>query len=88
MDYASIPMRDGDIQVKQSCSVYASAIYASSYCTRPENPLPSLELPENFIAQVPALLKAYMRLGANICGELCRDPKLQTADVFILLQRA
>lgn len=63
-------------------------LYIKLLHTRPENPLPSLELPENFIAQVPALLKAYMRLGASICGELCRDPKLQTADVFILLKRA
>ena len=34
-----------------------------------------------------ALLKAYMRLGAKICGEPCWDPDFQVADLFILLKR-
>ena len=36
---------------------------------------------------MPPLLKAYMRLGAKICGEPCWDEDFQVADVFILLKR-
>ena len=36
---------------------------------------------------MPPLLKAYMRLGARICGEPCWDEDFQVADVFILLKR-
>lgn len=34
---------------------------------------------------MPPLLKAYMRLGAWVCGDLAYDPEFNTADVFILL---
>lgn len=34
---------------------------------------------------VPPLLKAYLRLGAQIGGEPCLDPDFHVADVFILL---
>ena len=47
----------------------------------------SLDLPSNVIAEMPPLLKAYMRLGAKICGEPCWDEDFQVADVFILLKR-
>jgi len=50
-------------------------------------PLPALDLPSNVIAEMPPLLKAYMRLGAKICGEPCWDEDFQVADVFILLKR-
>lgn len=35
----------------------------------------------------PPLLKAYIRLGAKICGDACLDKDFQVADVFILLER-
>ena len=53
----------------------------------PKKPLPALDLPTNVIAEMPPLLKAYMRLGAKICGEPCWDEDFQVADVFILLKR-
>ena len=34
---------------------------------------------------IPALLRAYLRLGAQIAGEPCWDPNFKVADVFILL---
>ncbi len=34
---------------------------------------------------LPPLLKAYMRLGAQVCGEPCWDPAFNVADVFVLL---
>lgn len=35
--------------------------------------------------EIPSLLRAYMRLGAKVCGDPCWDPAFKTADVFIFL---
>lgn len=88
MGCASIPMRDGGIQAlavmhrlreRHMCQEHLRA--------EPRNPLPELQLPDNLSAELPPLLKAYMRLGAKICGEPCWDPDFQVADLFILLKR-
>ncbi|WP_017941297.1 MULTISPECIES: GNAT family N-acetyltransferase [unclassified Thioalkalivibrio] len=34
---------------------------------------------------MPPLLKAYLRLGARVCGEACFDPDFNVADVLVLL---
>ncbi|RYJ62165.1 L-ornithine N(alpha)-acyltransferase [Pseudomonas songnenensis] len=88
MGCASIPMRDGGIQAR----AIMQRLRDSHLCTEllhaePRTPLPELDLPDNVTAQLPPLLKAYMRLGAKICGEPCWDPDFQVADVFILLKR-
>ncbi|MEM7019683.1 MAG: GNAT family N-acyltransferase, partial [Pseudomonadota bacterium] len=36
-------------------------------------------------AEVPALVKAYLRLGAQICGEPYWDADFKTADLFIVV---
>ncbi|TRX75391.1 L-ornithine N(alpha)-acyltransferase [Pseudomonas mangiferae] len=88
MGCASIPMRDGGIQAQ----AIMQRLRERHLCTEhlraePRNPLPALHLPDNLSAELPPLLKAYMRLGAKICGEPCWDPDFQVADVFILLKR-
>lgn len=35
---------------------------------------------------IPALLAAYLRMGARICGDPCWDPDFNCADLFVLLQ--
>jgi putative hemolysin len=47
--------------------------------------LNSLASEEAVDAPLPALLKAYVRLGAKACGEACRDPEFGVADVLMLL---
>ena len=88
MGCASIGMGDGGIQAhavmqrlreRYLCRNWLNAI--------PRLPLPDMALPENVTAQMPPLLKAYMRLGARIGGEPCWDPEFNVADVFILLRR-
>ncbi len=37
---------------------------------------------------MPPLLRSYMRMGAQICGEACWDPSFHCADVFVLLEVA
>ncbi len=85
---ASIHMGDGGVQAhaimqrlreRNLCRNWLNAI--------PRLPIPEMDLPPNVTAQFPPLLKAYMRLGANICGEPCWDPDFNVADVFILLRR-
>lgn len=88
MGCASIPMRDGGIQAQ----AVMRRLRERHLCTErlraePKTPLPPLELSDNITAELPPLLKAYMRLGAKICGEPCWDPDFQVADVFILLKR-
>jgi putative hemolysin len=41
---------------------------------------------ESLTAPMPALLKAYVRLGARVCGEPCLDPEFNVADVLMLLR--
>lgn len=88
MGCASIPMKDGGIQAE----AVMQRLRERHLCTEqlraePKTPLPRLELPGNVTAELPPLLKAYMRLGAKVCGEPCWDPDFQVADVFILLKR-
>ncbi len=50
---------------------------------------PRLPVPEQATGAVsmatPPLLKAYMRMGAQICGPACWDPAFDCADIFVLL---
>ncbi|MEH6500999.1 MAG: GNAT family N-acyltransferase [Pseudoalteromonas distincta] len=88
MGCASVGMGDGGVQAhavmqrlreRYLCRDWLNAI--------PRLPIPPMDLPDNVTAQLPPLLKAYMRLGAKICGEPCWDPEFNVADVFILLRR-
>lgn len=88
MGCASIPMQDGGIQAQAIMQRLRERYLCIEHLrAEPKNPLPVLEVPANVIAEMPPLLKAYMRLGAKICGEPCWDEDFQVADVFILLKR-
>lgn len=88
MGCASIPMQDGGIQAHAVMQRLRERYLCNEHLrAEPKNPLPTLALPGNVIAEMPPLLKAYMRLGAKICGEPCWDEEFQVADVFILLKR-
>lgn len=53
----------------------------------PRQPLHSLQRGINAPTSVrmPPLLKAYLRMGAQVCGEPCWDPEFNCLDFFILL---
>lgn len=88
MGCASISMKDGGIQAEAIMRRLRPAHLCNRYLTAvPRTPLPALQLPGHVTAQLPPLLKAYIRLGAKICGEPCWDREFQTADVFVLLKR-
>ncbi len=52
----------------------------------PRTPLLTSQVSNDVLdAPLPALIKAYIRLGAKACGEPCRDPDFSVADVLMLL---
>lgn len=88
MGCASIPMRDGGIQAQAVMQrLRERYLCQQNLRAEPKTPLPPLDVPDNLTAELPPLLKAYMRLGAKVCGEPCWDPDFGVADVFILLKR-
>lgn len=88
MGCASIGMGDGGIQAHAIMQRLRERYLSREWLNAvPRLPLADMDLPANVTAQIPPLLKAYMRLGAKICGEPCWDPAFNVADVFILLRR-
>ncbi|MGN2622056.1 L-ornithine N(alpha)-acyltransferase [Stutzerimonas balearica] len=85
---ASVSMRDGGLQAQAIMQTLRDTHLSTDLLhAEPMTPLPEIAVPGNVTAQLPPLLKAYMRLGAKICGEPCWDPEFQVADLFILLKR-
>lgn len=55
------------------------------YRVFPRHPLPFERLVTGHTAEVPPLLKGYLRAGAWICGDPAWDPDFNTADLPLLL---
>lgn len=88
MGCASIPLNDGGYAASAALRYLRERHMASpSARVTPRVPLPERETDLDGRAQVPALLQAYLRLGAQVCGEPCWDRSFNVADVFILLAR-
>lgn len=88
MGCASIAMSDGGIQTQAIMQRLRDRyLDRSLIAAEPKTAVPCPGVPDNVTAQLPPLLKAYMRLGARICGEPSWDPLFNVADVFILLRR-
>ncbi len=83
---ASIGMADGG---HGAAGIYARLQEAHSapleYRAFPRCPLPLDRLTPNLAAEVPPLLKGYVRAGAWICGEPAWDPDFNTADLLVLM---
>jgi putative hemolysin len=85
---ASIPMHDGGVAARSIMQELRSSFMSSDDLrVTPKLALPALDtnLTSRSKTRMPPLLKAYMRLGAQICGEPCWDPAFGCADIFILL---
>jgi putative hemolysin len=57
----------------------------SEYRVTPHLPFPIEEREAGHVAQVPPLIKGYLRSGAWVCGEPAWDPDFHSADFFLLL---
>jgi putative hemolysin len=89
MGCASIPLSDGGY------GATAAMRYLREHHMSPpgRRAYPRVALPEHESGldgrrQVPALLQAYLRAGAQICSEPHWDRAFDVADVFIVLERA
>ena len=87
MGCASVPMADGGLQAAALLRQAARDERIPAIRATPQRPLPFVAVPDNLVVQLPPLLKAYLRLGAQVCGAPCWDPEFGVADVFILLKR-
>jgi len=86
MGCASISMADGG---HVAASVYRTLrekhLAPLEYRVFPRCGLPMDHLDRNLNADIPPLIKGYLRVGAQICGEPAWDPDFNTADVFVLM---
>lgn len=85
---ASMPLGEGDIQAAAIMNrLRRHAMTGADLRVAPRSPLSSTATADEVLdAPVPALLRAYTRLGAKACGEPCRDPDFGVADVLMLLR--
>jgi putative hemolysin len=86
MGCASISMADGG---HVAASIYRTLrekhLAPLEYRVFPRCGLPMDHLDWNLTTEIPALIKGYIRIGAQICGEPAWDPDFNTADVFVLM---
>jgi putative hemolysin len=87
MGCASLPLTQGIDPVHQLWkSLSQTHLAPPEQRVFPLMPLPSSEdVPAPAAAELPPLLKGYLRLGAQICAEPAWDPVFNVADVFLLL---
>lgn len=84
---ASIDAKDG-MNMVHAISERLLSKYAApaELRTTPKLAVPSACESDNLTAlRLPPLLKAYVGMGAKICGEPCWDPGFGCADVFVLV---
>lgn len=83
---ASIPAHDGG---HAAASIHARIrrdhVAPLEYRVYPWRPLPLRTLQADLPCLLPPLVKAYLRLGAWICGDPAFDPEFNTADLLVLL---
>lgn len=86
---ASISLADGG---HSAAAVYrglsAAQLAPPEYRVTPHVPFPLPEQDFGGNAQVPPLLKGYLRSGAWVCGEPAWDADFHSADLFMLLPLA
>jgi putative hemolysin len=84
---ASLPLGEKDVQAQAIMNrLRCQAMAAPRFRVTPRIPLRASRVPDEVLdAPLPALVKAYVRLGAKACGEPCRDADFGVADVLMLL---
>ncbi|AMQ91045.1 GNAT family N-acetyltransferase [Marinobacter sp. LQ44] len=85
---ASISMADGGMKAWRIARYLQNEYLAApAFRVTPLRALPHLTRAEHEHSDdVPALIRAYMRLGARVCGEPCWDPDFRCADLLVVLE--
>lgn len=83
----SVPLADGGALASATWGrVRARHLAPEEYRVRPLLPWrPRSEEPPAAPAELPALLRGYLRLGAWVCGEPAHDVDFGVADLYVLL---
>lgn len=85
---ASIPLSNGRWYVRSVMDQLRDGYFSPAQLrVHPRVALAATDMPGTGAALIPALLKAYLRQGAMVCGEAYYDAAFNVADVFILLDR-
>lgn len=83
---ASVSLDDGGSTLAALMPIIRENFMAENeFSVEPKVPMPHIFVKDEKKAVFPPLLKAYTRMGAQICGEACWDPDFNVADVFVLL---
>jgi len=84
---ASVPMRDGGhVAASLWQRLRASHLAPIEHRVRPRLPLPVDELRGDLPVEPPALIKGYLRCGAQLLGAPAWDPDFGTADLPMMLR--
>lgn len=86
MGCASVSLSDGGANAAALYHGFTAEHFApSAYHVTPHKPFPVETRDVEHVAQMPPLLKGYLRVGAWICGEPAWDTEFNAADFFLLL---
>lgn len=85
---ASVSMADGGHSAASLYNRMEAYRCPAEYRVFPRCPLPLASLRQDLEAEVPPLIKGYLRAGAWICGDPAWDPDFNTADMPVLLPMA
>ncbi|MEQ5837010.1 GNAT family N-acyltransferase [Marinobacter sp. NFXS9] len=87
---ASIGMADGGLKAwRITQQLQKRYLTDTSQRVKPRRDLPHLthvSAASQTSVAIPPLIRAYMRLGARVCGEPCWDPEFRCADLLVLLE--
>lgn len=82
---ASISMADGGHAAASLFSQLGGNMSPLEYRVFPRCPLPLAALKNDLPAELPPLIKGYLRAGAYVCGDPAWDPDFNTADLLMLM---
>jgi putative hemolysin len=86
MGCASVSMRDGGVSAATLWDRFSRECMVDPLLEAfPKNSLPLEEISRASDAIEPPLIRAYLRLGAQICGQPSWDPDFNTADFLMLM---
>jgi len=86
MGCASVSLSDGGHNAAALYHALDQNSFApAEYRVTPHVPFPVYERESGHVAQMPPLLKGYLRSGAWVCGDPAWDPDFHSADFFLLL---
>jgi putative hemolysin len=80
---ASASLADGGAQAAWVRDELQRHLSAPEYRVFPHHPFPHERFARANTGEIPPLIKGYLRLGAQICGEPAWDPDFNTADFFV-----